>query len=392
MAANNLTGFLLSRGMVSAGISLAMLSSPDIFFREVCDGNDDKSRDEGARLDSIISVALLLSRPFSGAVTDSFGRKPVLVLGCLLSGVVRILAARNPKSLSVYTLYRTINACAVAPVMLAATAFASDSFGGRASPDFARFSRRLAIGLALVRIGFARFAVKSKHSSVYMMEFAGKMSIAAAVGFMLFTRETLVVKKAFSAKKAVSSSVNYFFTTKFRRSIGLVLALRAMASYCQSAAAEHRRREFKWGVEERSQLSIAGDAAEILVPLIVVEGLGIEILSLEWSLRMSALTLLITSYTPWPKLILANPFLDSIIQGNRQLNALLESVKSKNDGEGQIETALSSFDFPMAVTLPLIYAKMSQWAGTRAPLVFAALALLVDAQWAVPRAKKLCNV
>jgi MFS family permease len=392
----HLLGFVLSRMTLSAGISLAMLASPDMFHVGVCGGDNDRTRDIGARLDSVISVAMLLTRPFAGQAVDAFGRKPALVLGALASGLARLLAARRPDSMARYFIYRTVNACALGPVMQAAIAFCADSFaGGRASPEFAQFARRLNIGLALVRILAARLAVQSQMSSARTMDLAAKLSLLAGCGFALCTSESLAIDKrlAFSARRAVLSSLGYFTSSRARRAIGLVLCLRALAMYAQGAAAEHRRRAFGWGAEERARLSIAGDVAEIMVPLLVVELGGVDISgerALEWDLRVSALTLLNTAFTPLPGSVLLNPALEMVVQGQRCLNELLAKVRSADDGEGQVEAAMSTLDFPLAVTCPLVYARVSALTSTKIPLLLAALALLVDSEWAVPRAKRIC--
>jgi len=387
----SLLPFIVSRSLVSGGISLALLSSPDVFHHHVCGGDDARTRDVGAKLDSTIALALLVSRPFTAAAMDAFGRHPVLVLGCMVSGLARISAARNPNSLAAYTMYRVVNACAVQPVMLAAMAFISDVHGGRTSPAYVAFARRLGIALAIVRIAFARLAVRSTLSSVSLMDLAGNLSLIAAAGFAVFTNETIAHRTAFSVKGAVLQSANYFALTPARRAIALVLVLRAFAAYAQTAIGEHRRRAYGWGAEERAVMSMCGDAAEVLVPLLVVEGLGADVGSLEWDLRTSAFALALTAFTPWPRLLYAVPFISLVAPGTRDLNALLAAVKLQGDGDGMVETALSTLDFPVAAAAPLGYARVSQWWGTRAPLVLACGATLVNSEWAVGRAKRICG-
>lgn len=144
---SELSGFFVSRALVSAGFSLAMQSVPELLQHSV-EGWANLS----STMDSVNAIVAFAIRPLWANMADSIGRKPCLVLGCLCSGWARIFWSQQPCSSKRYIIYRMINVIANIPITQATSVMLIDYCGGRTTTLYNVMHRRMWIMLAVVRV------------------------------------------------------------------------------------------------------------------------------------------------------------------------------------------------------------------------------------------------
>ena len=417
--ATQLLGFFVGRSLVSAAFALANQSIPDL-----TPALGPEATAWVATMDAGNAVVGFVTRPLWGGAIDAFGRKPALVVGCLGSAFARSLYASDPTSAARYVVYRVFNFMSNIPVMQASTALLADACGGRGSKLFQTVNRRMWMWLAVVRIVVVWAAgrtaaspsppkaspttttnateddatakrMQHRREAMRQLALAGVMSTAACVAFAVFSSETLAAKRPFGSPVAVwRESVAYFARSPERRALVPVLLLRALPLYSFSAMTTLCRDTFSWGPVERARLTMVENASEVLMPLLMSEATDLSPKSFQLDLRVATLTALNTGLTPNSNTVLANPVLGRVVDGsaefNRALAAAQASFKGEFEGEGMLEAALATLEFPLGLLLPGFFLRLSRAAGSnRAPFWFVAVGLAACSEWAWPRALRV---
>jgi len=321
---------------------------------------------------------------------DAFGRKPVLVWGCFLSFLSRAVAARNPKSADAYLFYRVVNVSSVMPVMQASSALLADACGGRQSDLYIKTNRRLWMVLAMVRIMFTRFAAyraSKGDSAANILMWAARLVGASAIIFALTLKETLKPESRvkFSPANAYLNSLTFFLKSQHRFLIALTLIIRLLPMYSGSSMMALQKYDYGWGPAERALFSNVSDAADVLCPLVLNEILQVEPKkgrdALRWSARFSALALFNIAFTPFPKSVLLNTILERLVSPQPFFDGLLDQYRSRDIGEGILDSAVSTLEFPVGMIVPpVMLAVASRTKSYRAPYMLLTICALINAE------------
>ena len=323
-----------------------------------------------------------------GSIMDSYGRKPVLVMGCFLSFVARAAAARNPHSSTHYLFYRVLNVNAVMPVMQASNLLLVDALGGRQSDLYIKTNRRLFMLLAIVRIAFTRFAAaraRAGQPANEILMWAARLTLAASIIFAINVKETLKpeARQRFSLTNAISTSTMFFLKSKERMLLALAMVLRMMPFFSGSVMMNLQRNDFGWGASDRALFSNVLDASEVICPLIIDEVLRIQPMhgpqALAWGSRFAALALLNIGLTPMPRSILANAVIERLVSSQPFFDEILARHRT-GEGEGMIEAAVSTLEFPVGLIVPPTLVMISEKFGVRTPYLFLAACALFNGE------------
>ena len=317
---------------------------------------------------------------------DSFGRRPVLVVGCLLSSVARSFIAKNPKSDNWYVLYRVLNVNTLMPVMQASNAYLMDHCGGRNSNFFIKVHRRLFMLLALVRIICTRVVVKKMRDGVrpeMLMLWASYLTLAASVIFSMYVPETLHDRKSFSVSSAWSSSMSFFLKSRMRALVAVALILRMLPQFSVSTMTALEKYTFKWEYPERARFSNIVDVAEIACPFVMNELFKIPPIkgktALIWGSRFNAFALFNVGLTPWSATLFINPIIERLVNTQLFFNEILTRYRG-DLGEGAIETAISTLEFPVGLIAPKLFTNFSEIVGNRTLFVVLGLLTLINSE------------
>lgn len=403
------SGVVGGRGLVSVGLSLAVVASPDILFRHVAHGDAARSRDIAATMDSVLSLSRLLATPLVAMCIDSqvVGRRGTLSIACLVQAVGRAVVAQNPESLPRYCCYRILNLLGVHAMMLASSALIVDLSGGRNS-YYTTAMRRLLMFLAILRACSSHLA-GTGFAPAALMRMSAYSAALAAVVFFFLTREPRRTAREAPAKeasevgpperaaeavggrlseifKAWTAAATFFFRTPLRRTVALLILIRAlnpmlMASQLQ----EHWRERFHWEAPDRARLNAFSDLAQCFVPFLLIEILGYHPRAengTRSAMRLLAASFFNTAFTPYPQTVFLNPVLEHAVSGQGFIDQLVHRVSS-GEGQGRVEAALSLIEFPLSFFLPQIFAQTSK-GNTRIPLVIIALLLLLGSELVLP--------
>jgi hypothetical protein len=315
----------------------------------------------------------------------------VLVVGCFLSFVGRGVAAANPKSANAYLFYRVLNVNAVMPVMQAANALLADACGGRQTDLYIKMNRRLFMVLALVRISFTRLAAARAakgDSAATILMWAARSILVSGIIFSLTVKESLKSESRvrFSALGAVKNSAVFFLKSQRRLLLAAALIIRMLPMFSASAMMALQKYDYGWGASERALFSNANDIADVLCPLVLDEILQIKPKrgreALIWASRFSALALANIALTPFPKTILLNTILERLVGSQPFFDELLEAerVKDVGVGEGLMDSAVSTLEFPVGLIIPPLLLGISNRYGYRVPYYLLTAALLFNGE------------
>jgi len=274
-------------------------------------------------------------------------------------------------------------------VMQASNLLLIDICGGRQSDLYIKTNRRLFMLLAMVRIAFTRITSNRAHvhgdPAEKILMWAARLILASSFIFAMTVNETLPAKekKRFSMSTAWVSASTFFFQSKARLLIALSLILRSMPFYSGTAMTALQRNTFHWGPADRALFSNAMDIAEVVYPLVVNEVLQIQPMkgrgALVWGSRFTALALLNIAVSPYSKSFLLNTVLERLVSSQPFFDDLLEHCRA-DQGEGLLESAVSTLEFPVGMIVPPILVGVSQTFGERFPFYLLAATALINSE------------
>ena len=128
------------------------------------------------------------------------------------------------------------------------------------------------------------------------------------------------------------------------------------------------------------------DAADVLCPLVLNEILqakpkkGRE--ALVWGSRFATLAMLNIALTPYPKSILFNTILERLVSSQPFFDEMLEHerISDGNIGEGLLDSAVSTLEFPVGMIVPPLLMQVTSKLGYRAPYYLLALAMIFNGE------------
>jgi MFS family permease len=386
-----------ARSLHSAGFSLVMLASPELLLE--INGGDLAAADRvRALVETACAVAGLLSRPLSGALVDTYGRRPAMVAGSLLSALGRLCAVARPSNAS-YVLYRVLNQIALAPLTQAFGAMLADRLGGRGTPAFMRAHKLVFSWLAVVRISTQHCAGQSrlaadKRASIGL---AALCSIAAALAFALAVPESLpdAQRRPFILSRAANPLGFLTFFASSRRLAALaVLRLATAVPEFNQTGAYYRRAKFAFTMREQAHVLNIANALEVAAPLYSVpllQWLGPRRTAVlgQWA---STAACLAAAATRDARALLALPLLTSLFD-SAAIDALEATAhRGTSVGQGELGAAMQNLYLPLSLTLPAAFSALftaslqwtqPRWRGT-APLLAQALLHALNAALVVP--------
>ncbi|MDP2437984.1 MAG: hypothetical protein Q8P67_19755 [archaeon] len=400
--------FYGGRGLVAAGVSLAVLSSPDLLFFRVASRDPSLSRTIMARTDSLLAASRLILTPTLASSVDRWGPAPALACSCIAQASCRLLLASCPKSLTCYVVYRLVNALSFVPLLAASASLLLRRHPDR-GPSFSAANRRLLVFLALVRVAASRLAASPHRSPEQLMMAASSCSLLAACCFLLslvfssspnsistsspLTSSNLTLaglKQTMGEGWAEwKSSAGLFTGTPMKRALaGLVICASLTPALMGSPLQDHYRHTLKWGAAERARLNAVSDLALCLLPLLLQEVLpacrqGPS--AMMWQLRLQALSFL-NAATASPNTsasLLLNPLLEHAFSGQPFLDSTVAAALQGGHGAGRVEGALMLLQFPFSFIIPLISAAVAE-TSTRVSLVLIAGLLLSGSELILP--------
>jgi len=99
-----IAGIAAGKTLMRGSFALVSICMNEILL-DIYGGNLTAVARYGSAISSVNTLVSFFMQPLSGALMDKYGRKPFLVCGGILAGILRGQVGLNPSSLS-YTLYR----------------------------------------------------------------------------------------------------------------------------------------------------------------------------------------------------------------------------------------------------------------------------------------------
>lgn len=363
-----LAALVAGRGLVSAGISLVLVASPQLLL-EINGGDHASAEHIRALIETVNTVTGLLSRSLIGNFIDSYGRLPALVIGPALSAGARLLVAVYPSN-GTYIIYRIVNMFSLIPLMQAFTASLADRLGGRGSDEYAEFNRYAWMLLAIVRMVVLNFARVYRLSLKRSFILAAIANASAALFFYFCVKDTLRPedRKPFNLRQAANpfSFVGFFKRTRSLQSLACVTLLTSIPLY-NGTIDNYRAQQFNWKMKENAQMHQVMNVVEIISSFYsvhIMKHLGRKktVILRQW---MFVLTNLNSALAPDGRWHVLNPILSSLFDEGAFDALVAEAADEVHAGQGELSSAMMNLRFPLGLTLPIffsrLFARSSNW-------------------------------
>eukprot|EP00466_Bigelowiella_natans_P011281 jgi/Bigna1/132660/aug1.18_g7368 len=182
-----INGLLAGRVFLRFSFTLVHLAMDQHLIDAIAKGDHVKAQRLSSLMSTVNSVISFALRPVAGALLDSYGRKPFLVLCPLFSAIARACVLARPGTRE-----------------SAITSYLCDKFG-RATPKYTVAMQRMRVILTLV--GLLANRVGSRIGSAKTnIALSCLVNLLASASFLLFTSESL--KKEERKEFAVSKAAN----------------------------------------------------------------------------------------------------------------------------------------------------------------------------------------
>ena len=405
------------RSVISAGFASVMVASEHYLF-ELTGNSARRTKRITSLISTLSSAQSLPVNAIAGFLIDRYGRKPVLVVSCMLSGLARALPVLYPR-VWVYVAYRLLNGAASASIMTAVSAMFADMLGGRSTEKYQSTLQIRFLVMAFVRMIVLRIAGRSKNLRWNFI--AGSvLPTVAGILFALFSKETRPhcrVEKE-KKKKSETSSVStlnplhfvkYFSRNVSLRCVAMMLAFQYVPMYNLTESVR-RKEQFNWTLKDSEMMMQVANICEVLRPWIYKRLVNLYgLISKEeeededdddrekkwkrlrepyrrcaiWDFRIRFLTNVIQILTPTKSALYFTPAMSMLFGISNIPERVLDLIPS-NVGEGTKIAALQNLPVPLGLTMPFLFDTISVRLGSNAPLLFCASLQLLGSEIVVP--------
>ena len=334
-------------------------------------------------VDTINAFVSLFWGPLTASVTDSYGRKVMMIVCPAVSALMRAFVARFP-SRRAYIFYRIVNAMALSPLLNVVVPAVIGDMHGRSTSAYATASNdlgrcmlvtRLAVTAALGRGG------KAQISSRMLYYVAALLSGAASFLFSSLS-ETLPKdrRRPFHFKKAANPLAFLpFFSiigkddkakAKTKRLWALALVMQSLSCY-NTTVDTYRRERYgsAWGVAARARMSMFSELMGLIesyaFPFIFRFWQSVSsspheqtrLVSIaRWSQRVKSVTSVHSALSPDHRTLFLNILLDALRQGPIALDrAFAGCINDECASQGEIAQALTSLEWPLRLLGPRMF-------------------------------------
>jgi MFS family permease len=425
---NQINTLILTRSIVSAGFASVMVASEHYLF-ELTGKSAGRTKRITSYISTLSSAQSLTVNALSGYLIDVYGRKPVLVVSCILSGFARALPVLYPR-VWVYVAYRLLNGAASASIMTAISAMFSDMLGGRSTERYQSTLQLRFLVMAFVRMIVLRVAGRSKNLK-YNFIAGSALPVIAGLCFALFTKETRYVCSEENEKNDLvptcrpsSSTLNpfhfiqYFSRNVSLRCVAMMLAFQYVPMYNLTESVRRKER-FDWTLKDSEMMMQVANVCEVLRPwiykrlailygLVVVDAGENENEEEEttdskwkrlcepyrkciiWDFRIRFMTNLIQVLTPIKSALYFTPAMSMLFGISNIPERCLDLIPPQQGGsnvvvgEGAKIAALQNLPVPLGLIMPFLFDTMSVRFGSNTPLMFCALFQLLGSEVLVP--------
>jgi len=367
-------GLLLGRIFLRFGFVLVSLSMDSHLIDTIA----NKDTTKGSRLKSMMStvnslVAFAL-KPITGALVDSVGRKPFLVLCPILAAIARMSVVVRGRPLN-YVLYRLMINIAFLPLWPAISGYVADRF----EPGTLRQSRAMQrMSLVLTLTGLLALRVGGRIGSARAnIALSCLLNLAAAFCFLSFAPETLKKedRKPLKIKTAANplSFIRVLSKSKRLMALAPLYIMQNVPDYDSTTRAYYKKR-FNWGVSEIANLMFWNRISGIFESVCCLDRPLIQLLGLKKTAQLSCIVgaaqCANTAFTLRPNSVLLNSALDPLRHGRSVVMSLIQTeAKRQGIGQGELQAALGNLLFPLRLVAPSLFTELYTNAQHTLPMV-----------------------
>jgi len=355
-----INGLLAGRVFLRFSFTLVHLAMDQHLIDAIAKGDHVKAQRLSSLMSTVNSVISFALRPVAGALLDSYGRKPFLVLCPLFSAIARACVLARPGTRE-YVAYRILINIALLPLWSAITSYLCDKFG-RATPKYTVAMQRMRVILTLV--GLLANRVGSRIGSAKTnIALSCLVNLLASASFLLFTSESLKKeeRKEFAVSKAANplSFLSLISRSQRLRSLAPILIMQAVPDYDYTSGTFYRQR-FGWKVTETANLMFFNQISGIIESWVCPENPMIRSLGIKATTQLSGILGTImdlnSAYTTIPETIYCNSVLSIFMHGRTAIDALVSAeAKRLKLGSGELSAALANLTTPLRFVMPAVY-------------------------------------
>eukprot|EP00940_MAST-03C_sp_MAST-3C-sp2_P000130 g130.t1 len=403
------------RSVISSGIACVMVSSEHLLFK-ITGRNSTKTQRALSTISTLGTAQSLFVNSLAGYVTDRFGRKPIIVLGCFMSSVARSLPVIFPTVPS-YVVYRLLNSAAMTFITTPLVATLSDRLGGRSSERYQDCLQKRFLVMAIARMITLRIAGRSR--SLKGNFIAGSLLPAiAGVLFLLFIRESSPRNMQRRNRRPVASRpiksfdpfgfLKFFARSKANQAIAALLILQYVPMYNQTETVR-RRKAFGWGLRDSEMLLQISNVCECISPWIypsLVRMYGLDrirspddrkealdadasplLQCAKWDFRINFLLQTCSALTRSKYVFFLYPIISMLRISSapeRALDIVLQGSPEEDvSGEGEKIAALGNLSIPVGLVFPSLFGYLYE-SGNRNCVYFCAALQLFGSEIVSP--------
>ena len=266
------------RSVVSAGFASVMVASEHYLF-ELTGNSARRTKRITSLISTLSSAQSLPVNAIAGFLIDRYGRKPVLVVSCMLSGLARALPVLYPR-VWVSSVYRLLNGAASASIMTAVSAMFADMLGGRSTEKYQSTLQIRFLVMAFVRMIVLRIAGRSKKSTMEFRLLVPCYPLLRVFSLLCFRRKRDLVivlrkRRRREKKKRETSSVStlnplhfvqYFSRNVSLRCVAMMLAFQYVPMYNLTESVR-RKEQFNWTLKDSEMMMQVANICEVFETL-----------------------------------------------------------------------------------------------------------------------------
>ena len=262
-------GIGLGRTLLSGSFALVSIAMQEILLK--INRNDlTKMSRFGSRITFVNTLLSFVFQPYTGALMDRYGRKPFLVYGALLAGVLRGQVGLNPNAFF-YSLYRVLIPIVYQPWFPAFRATLSDLLDRR-SDEYTQTVQVIEWCASIMRLT-SLWLMKNYLSAEWGAILAGIYGVLGSAILSVCVDETLQEEDKRPIQwKALSSPlapVRFFSKSQDLTKLG-ILNIVTSIPYYNMTLSQYRRQKFGWNMKDMANQQIYVILFNLLSPVLVL--------------------------------------------------------------------------------------------------------------------------
>jgi MFS family permease len=372
-----IAGIAAGKTLMRGSFALVSICMNEILL-DIYGGNLTAVARYGSAISSVNTLVSFFMQPLSGALMDKYGRKPFLVCGGILAGILRGQVGLNPSSLS-YTLYRLFLPVFYAPFFPAFRATMSDLLDRR-SDRYAQAMETIEWFGSVMHL-LCLYLMRNTLTPSQGAILAGALGISGGLLINFTVEETLREEDRreveYESLGNPISAISFFKKNEQMTKLGLLHVI-VTVPYYNTTLGMYRRQRFGWTMSQMtsqqmySMLFSLGSPFLLLKILRTLGNKGTMILEERISVIQNIFNICNSneSYSWVTTFLAALQFGDTGF--NRELAIWSKGCRC---GEGELEGAMANINLPLQLLLPVFFTEMHIYFVEKFNIVYAPLVL-----------------